>query len=244
MHDYGDRAVLYSTNRGGNQMAHLLSWPARTGQARIGWIVTGMVLANTLGAAFAIAALGDVQYSRAVAVSVMPPSSSMVASVPSSAPSRLTFRSQKPGTKAQLMQAQRRRQELALQQDALQMRGTAIARQTHAAAIAQIDRIIADFYEPATLDATDIAHAWIDPNLPTAIAIQFTATGGQKFAQLTQRLAGTEQTLGMFLEGHLLMAPSVDAAYASTGITGGKVQIIGNFTPQQAAALVKQLNNR
>lgn len=200
---------------------------ALTSQHQMRWIATSIILTNTLCAAFAMSALGDVQYSSTASVPV--PQQTL----PTPAP-RLEFRIQKGGTTPQLHQAQLRRLELVAKPGEVQRVRTAIA---------QLDQHIATLYEPAVLNGTDIARAWVNPRTLSEITIQFTATGSQKFAQLTQRIAGTERTLGFFIDGRLLVAPTVPQTYATTGITGGKVQIMGNFTPQQASELVKQLEN-
>jgi preprotein translocase subunit SecD len=211
---------------------------ARLSPHHIGWIATGIVLINGLGAALAIFALGDVQYSQAATRPVAQPVPSKPVAA-SSATSRLVFRSQKSGTNTQLHQAQLRRQELVFKQKTLPKVNPVKAHQT-AAAIAQIDHLILTQYESATLDNSDISHVWVNRHRPTEITLQFTAAGSQKFAHLTQRLAGTDRTLGIFLNGKLVATPPIAREYTKTGMTGGKVQISGNFTPPQAMALAQQ----
>ena len=59
------------------------------------------------------------------------------------------------------------------------------------------------------------------------VVLEFDNEGGQLFAELTKDIAGTGRTLGIFLDGELISAPSVSAEYASTGIMGGRASISG-----------------
>ncbi|GMA25873.1 protein translocase subunit SecD [Luteimicrobium album] len=81
------------------------------------------------------------------------------------------------------------------------------------------------------------------------VNIKFTSDGAKKQTAMTKRLAQLDQAgqaprnqFGMVLDGLVIEAPSVDAQYASTGITGNSSQISGSFTRQSAATLANQLN--
>ncbi len=162
-------------------------------------------------------------------------------------PIRLEIRIQKAGTGMQLQQAQRRYQELLAKQKELQTNGHSSALATTQAAIARVEQSLTQLYETGGLSNGDVGRAWVEPaSLSTmaVIGLSFTATGSQKFAQLTRQAAGTGQSLGVFVNGHLISAPLVGEEYATTGITGGKAVITGHFTPQQAQALVDQLTGQ
>jgi len=76
------------------------------------------------------------------------------------------------------------------------------------------------------------------------VVLEFDNEGGQLFAELTKDIAGTGRTLGIFLDGELISAPSVSAEYASTGIMGGRASISGGspgFTLDGAKELALQL---
>lgn len=75
------------------------------------------------------------------------------------------------------------------------------------------------------------------------ILIEFNQQGTQEFADLTRQVAGTGRSVGIFINGNLVSAPVVDAAYAETGITGGKAVISGSFTAEQANDLALQLRS-
>ncbi|MDF9816452.1 hypothetical protein [Streptomyces sp. SPB162] len=84
----------------------------------------------------------------------------------------------------------------------------------------------------ASLDAQ--TGAWI-------VNLEFTSAGGAKFAQLTGTLSQQlppANLLGILLDRKVLSAPSV-----SSSITGGKVQISGNFTRTSAEDLAAQISS-
>jgi preprotein translocase subunit SecD len=213
-------------------MAHTLT------SSRFGWIATGIVLTNALCATFAISTLADVRHSNAG----LPLAATAEPAQPTTQPksSQLTWRSQKPGTANQLHQAQQRRQKLVMRQNRLAKTDTQ-ARANLAVAIGEVDQVIANLYEPAHLDSADIAKATVGSRVPTEVTIQFTTAGRQKFAQLTQELAGTDRTLGIFLDQKLIMTPSIEQV--DQKISGGKVQLAGNFSRPQAVKLARRFNN-
>ncbi len=69
------------------------------------------------------------------------------------------------------------------------------------------------------------------------VALEFDNEGGEKFAALTQSLAGTGRSIGIFLDDVLLSAPVVGAEFARTGITGGRAVITGTFDAAGATDL-------
>ncbi len=74
-----------------------------------------------------------------------------------------------------------------------------------------------------------------------SVGIDFDREGGQLFAELTKRIAGTGRRIGIFLDGELISAAGVSAEYAATGITGNSARIDGNFPLERASDLVAQL---
>ena len=67
------------------------------------------------------------------------------------------------------------------------------------------------------------------------VAIDFTAEGAEKFAELTRRNIG--RPLPIFLDGQPISAPTVQQE-----ILGGSAVITGQFSPQEAKQLAIQLN--
>lgn len=73
------------------------------------------------------------------------------------------------------------------------------------------------------------------------VAIEFRPEGAEKFADLTQELAGTGRSIGIFLDQTLISAPVVGPEFAQTGIRGGQAVITGNFTVDEATDLAIKL---
>jgi protein-export membrane protein SecD len=67
------------------------------------------------------------------------------------------------------------------------------------------------------------------------VSLELTDEGTKIFADLTKRLVG--QQLAIYLDGVPISAPTVQEE-----ITGGKAQISGNFTPEEAKLLAGRLN--
>jgi len=68
------------------------------------------------------------------------------------------------------------------------------------------------------------------------ISLEFNDEGGKLFAKLTKENVG--KSIAIFLDGAPISVPNVREE-----ITGGKAQITGQFTPQEAKLLVQRLNS-
>ncbi len=91
---------------------------------------------------------------------------------------------------------------------------------------------------PVDLSGKDLKKAMLSFNSNNGepeVAIEFTAEGGKKFADITKRLIG--KPLAIFLDNTPLMWPTV-----KTEITDGNGVISGGFTTDQAKRLALQLN--
>ena len=73
------------------------------------------------------------------------------------------------------------------------------------------------------------------------VTLGFTKDGGDKFASLTQSIAGTGRLLGIVLDGRSISEARVGPEFKAAGITGGSASITGNFTAEQARDLEVQL---
>ena len=69
-----------------------------------------------------------------------------------------------------------------------------------------------------------------------AISFQLTSAGTKLFADMTSQNIG--KTLGIYLDGEKLMAPTVQSA-----ITGGSGQITGNYTMDRAQTIAAQIQS-
>lgn len=104
-------------------------------------------------------------------------------------------------------------------------------------------RIVA-FYEPAALTGKDLVTAGRQQQQTGSgweVTLNFTREGGDRFARLTQSIAGSRRLLGIVLDGRSISEASVGPEFAAAGITGGSASISGNFTAEQARELEVQL---
>src|SRR3989338_10118646 len=95
-----------------------------------------------------------------------------------------------------------------------------------------------DIFLPATLTGQYLSHAQVefDPNtgIPL-VALEFDSEGADLFSQITKE--NIVKPLSLILDGAILSSPVIQSE-----ITGGKAQISGNFTAEEAKALVRNLN--
>ncbi len=133
-------------------------------------------------------------------------------------------------------------------QQELQAKGDAKAIADNQSAIdkknQEIKQLTANLYERTEITGKNLKDAFAASTSlgnTYAVALRFDTEGAQKFAELTKSIAGTNLTLGIFLDNELISAATVSDQYKQTGITGGNVEISGNFTAQKANDLAVQL---
>ena len=172
----------------------------------------------------------------------------------------LEFRAQKPGTEQRLQELL----NLKRQATALLIRLNGISKQDAASPLAdqasadtkQADReqleadlqrinidIVSQF-EPTGLSGKDLVTAGRQQQQSGSgwdVTLSFTKEGGDKFANLTQSIAGSGRLLGIVLDGRSISEASVGPEFKAAGITGGSASITGNFTAEQARDLEVQL---
>jgi len=73
------------------------------------------------------------------------------------------------------------------------------------------------------------------------VLLSFTNEGGEKFAELTKSIAGSQRLLSIVLDGESISEASVGNQFLKTGITGGSATISGNFNAEEARELEVQL---
>ena len=172
----------------------------------------------------------------------------------------LEFRAQKPGTEQRMQELlSLKRQATALlirlngpvkeaadsQQDAPTTPDTKQAdRDQLEADLQRMNVDIVALFEPAGLSGKDLVTAGRQQQQTGTgwdVTLGFTKDGGDKFASLTQSIAGTGRLLGIVLDGRSISEASVGPEFKAAGITGGSASITGNFTAEQARDLEVQL---
>lgn len=154
----------------------------------------------------------------------------------------LEFRQQRSGSEEELRALQVRQQNLVASRQSQFGRSLAEIN----AEIEENEDAIANLYDPTDLTGTYIKYAspeTIASGSSWQIAITFDEAGAELFAEVTQNMAGTGRSLGIFLDGKLISAPIVPPVFAETGITGGAAVISGQFTVEEAIALAVQLRS-
>tara|TARA_Y100000589_G_scaffold323249_1_gene357484 strand:+ start:213 stop:1706 length:1494 start_codon:yes stop_codon:yes gene_type:complete len=73
------------------------------------------------------------------------------------------------------------------------------------------------------------------------VLLSFNNKGGEKFADITKSIAGTNRLLAIVLDGESISEASVGNQFIKTGITGGSATISGNFNAEEARELEVQL---
>ncbi|MCP9889763.1 protein translocase subunit SecD [Cyanobium sp. Aljojuca 7D2] len=171
----------------------------------------------------------------------------------------LEFRAQKPGTEQRMQELLTlKRQATALlarlgqpSQDSAPSTSDpqqADPKQTDREQVqADLQRINADIvalFEPASLSGKDLVTAGRQQQQSGPgwdVTLSFNKEGGDKFAQLTQSIAGTGRLLGIVLDGRSISEASVGPEFKAAGITGGSASITGNFSAEEARDLEVQL---
>ncbi|GAB4366635.1 MAG: protein translocase subunit SecD [Elainellaceae cyanobacterium] len=156
---------------------------------------------------------------------------------------QLDFREQRRGTEAQLGVELALRAQIEAEAEQLAA-GDSAAFEENQQALVTRNAAIASLYDKTELTGDmlrDARETYDGSSGGWQVDLLFNDQGGEAFAQLTKDVAGTGRTLGIFLDDRLISAPTVQARYAETGITGGRATISGNFTSQEASDLAIQL---
>lgn len=94
-----------------------------------------------------------------------------------------------------------------------------------------------DLFVETGLTGEYLSHATVefDQQNNPIVSLEFNSVGADKFAQITRGHKG--ENLAIILDGQVISAPVIQSE-----ITGGKAVIQGNFTPDEAKTLVRNLN--
>jgi preprotein translocase subunit SecD len=110
--------------------------------------------------------------------------------------------------------------------------------------LSEVNRKVVALYEPAQLTGKDLTGAGRQQQQTGTgwdVTLAFNSEGGKKFAELTQKIAGTGRLLGIVLDGRSISEATVGPEFKPAGITGGGASITGNFTAEEARDLEVQL---
>jgi preprotein translocase subunit SecD len=156
---------------------------------------------------------------------------------------KLDFREQNEGTDQMLPIFSQNLKELQLKQLELRDGGDEKAIADNKALLKVSADEIVKLFKDVGLTGTNLTDAFPDDQGTGnwAVAIRFDKDGGDKFAELTKRLAGTQRSIGIFLDNVLISAPVVPPEHKVTGIQGGGATITGNFDSKSARELGVQL---
>ncbi len=107
-----------------------------------------------------------------------------------------------------------------------------------------INNEIANLFIKTELSGKDLINAGRrqeQTNNNWEVLLTFSNDGGEKFADITKSIAGSEQLLAIILDGESISEASVGGQFSNTGITGGLATISGNFSAEEARELEVQL---
>ncbi len=108
----------------------------------------------------------------------------------------------------------------------------------------KVNQEIVARFQPAYLTGKDLITAGRQQQQNVAgweVTLSFNQDGADKFAELTKSIAGTNQLLGIVLDGRSISEASVGEQFKAAGITGGAATISGNFSAEAARELEVQL---
>ena len=108
----------------------------------------------------------------------------------------------------------------------------------------RINADIISLYEPAQLTGKDLVTAGRQQQQSGSsweVTLSFNKQGGDRFAQLTQSIAGSGRLLGIVLDGRSISEASVGPEFKAAGISGGSASITGSFSAEEARDLEVQL---
>ncbi|MGD2182622.1 protein translocase subunit SecD [Lusitaniella coriacea] len=160
---------------------------------------------------------------------------------------QLEFREQVQESSPQELQIRLGEREQVVLQQALLQNGEEPDEEALAEVREELNKVndaIAELFKSVGLGGKRLTNASARPTQSGnqwEVAIDFDGEGGQKFAELTKKLAGTGRSIGIFLDDALISAPTVAPEYAATGISGGRATISGGFTLESANDLAVQL---
>ncbi len=165
----------------------------------------------------------------------------------------LEFRAQKPGTEERMQELLSLKRQASSLLARLSSPSTDNPQRSEAdqadraqveSDLSRINTDIIGLYEPAQLTGKDLVTAGRQQQQSGSnweVTLSFNKQGGDRFAQLTQSIAGSGRLLGIVLDGRSISEASVGPEFKAAGISGGAASITGNFSAEEARDLEVQL---
>ncbi len=165
----------------------------------------------------------------------------------------LEFRAQKPGTEERMQELLSLKRQASSLLARLSSPSTDNPQRSEAeqadraqveSDLSRINTDIISLYEPAQLTGKDLVTAGRQQQQSGSnweVTLSFNKQGGDRFAQLTQSIAGSGRLLGIVLDGRSISEASVGPEFKAAGISGGAASITGNFSAEEARDLEVQL---
>jgi preprotein translocase subunit SecD len=165
----------------------------------------------------------------------------------------LEFRAQKPGTEERMQELLSLKRQASSLLARLSSPSTDNPQRSEAeqadraqveSDLSRINTDIISLYEPAQLTGKDLVTAGRQQQQNGSnweVTLSFNKQGGDRFAQLTQSIAGSGRLLGIVLDGRSISEASVGPEFKAAGISGGAASITGNFSAEEARDLEVQL---
>ncbi len=158
---------------------------------------------------------------------------------------QLEFREQKPGSEGQFQAESVVLRELQIKQAQLRAAPVPdkVAIADNKAAIERGSAAIVGLFDKSGITGKNLTDAFAEnqSSASWSVALRFDKEGGDQFAAMTKRLAGTKRSIGIFLDNVLISAPVVGEEHKLTGIQGGGATITGSFDAKSANELGIQL---
>jgi preprotein translocase subunit SecD len=108
----------------------------------------------------------------------------------------------------------------------------------------EVNRRVLKLYGPPLLTGKTLTKAGRSQDatgISWDVTLGFNREGAEKFAALTQSIAGTGRVLGIVLDGRSISEATVGPEFKPAGIAGGAASITGNFSSEEARDLEVQL---
>ena len=165
----------------------------------------------------------------------------------------LEFRAQKPGTEQRMQQLLGLKRQASALLAGLSTPSTDNGKRSESEQadraklegdLIRINADIISLYEPAQLTGKDLVTAGRQQQQSGSsweVTLSFNKQGGDRFAQLTQSIAGSGRLLGIVLDGRSISEASVGPEFKAAGISGGSASITGSFSAEEARDLEVQL---